>query len=88
MTSSFNFNLISHRDLRKFLTKKMEIEKWEFSSAFDAILAHYSYQPQMSYGFPHSKNMKIDPRHTVEKDVQISSFILYDFSSLLRSTWL
>lgn len=59
MTSSFNFNLISHRDLRKFLTKKMEIEKWEFSSAFDANLAHYSYQPQMSYGFPHSKNMKI-----------------------------
>lgn len=59
MTSSFNFNLISHRDLRKFLTRKMEIEKWEFASAFDATLAHYTYQPQISYGFPHSKNMKI-----------------------------
>ena len=57
--SRFNFNLISHRDLRKFLTKKMEAEKWEFSSAYDATLAHYQYQPKISYGFPHSRNMKL-----------------------------
>lgn len=57
--SRFNFNLISHRDLRKFLTKKMESEKWEFSSAYDATLAHYQYQPKISYGFPHSRNMKL-----------------------------
>ena len=57
--SRFNFNLVSHRDLRKYLTKKFELEKWEFSSAYDATLAHYQYQPKISYGFPHSRNIKL-----------------------------
>lgn len=55
----FNFNLIVHKDLRKFLTKKMESEKWEFSSALEATLAHHTYNTKMAYGFILSKNMKI-----------------------------
>jgi len=65
--SRFNFNLISQKDLRKYLTKKMESFNWEFSSAFDADLAHYTYNNKMSYGFFHGRNMKI----TIKK-------ILYD----------
>lgn len=59
MVSKFNFNLISHRDLRKFFTKKMELERWEFASAFESNLAHFSYNTQIAYNFPHSKNLKI-----------------------------
>lgn len=55
----FNLNLVNHRDLRKFLTKKLEHEKWEFGSAYDATISHYMYQPKIAYGFPHSKNLKI-----------------------------
>lgn len=72
--SRFNFNLISHRDLRKFLTKKMESERWEFSSAYDATLAHYQYQPKISYGFPHSRNMKLITKRLL-RELQ-SDFIL------------
>lgn len=57
--SKFNFNLIVPTDLRKFLSKKMENAKWEFASAFEATLAHYSYNPPMAYNFVHSRNMKI-----------------------------
>lgn len=57
--SRFNFNLISHKDLRKYLTKKMESLRWEFSSAYDSTLAHYSYHPSIAYNFVHGKNMKI-----------------------------
>jgi len=57
--SKFNFNLINHKDLRKFLTKKLETSKWEFSSAFEATLAHYTYNPPIAYNFVHSRNMKI-----------------------------
>lgn len=73
-TSRFNFNLISHRDLRKFLTKIMEGEKWEFSSAHDATLAHYQYQPKISYGFPHSRNMKLITKKLLRE--QNNDFIL------------
>ncbi len=63
----FNFNLINHKDLRKYLTKILENNKWEFSSAFEATLAHYTYNRKMAYGFSHGKSMKI----TIKK-------ILYD----------
>jgi len=55
----FNFNLINQKDLRKFLSLKMESKKWEASSAYDAIISHYSYHNKISYGFPHSQNMKL-----------------------------
>ena len=57
--SKFNFNMINHVDLRKFLSKKLETLKWEFSSAHEANLAHYKYNPPMAYNFVHTKNMKI-----------------------------
>ena len=57
--SRFNFNLINQKDLRKFLCLKMESKKWEASSAYDANIAHYSYHKKISYGFPHSHNMKL-----------------------------
>lgn len=70
----FNFNLVSHRDLRKFMTLKMESEKWEFSSAHDATLAHYQYQTKIAYGFPHSRNMKLITKKLLRE--QNNNFIL------------
>ena len=64
---SYNFNNVLYSDLKKFLSKKMEKEKWDFNNAIDSDLSYFVYGKTIQYGFPIGVNFKSVIRRILKK---------------------
>lgn len=85
---SYNFNNVLYSDLKKFLCKKMEKEKWDFNSASESDISYFVYGNNIQYGFPIGPNYKAVIKRILKKKNTdfIPNYEEVDYSSMLNFT--